>query len=447
MPPLPLLPWRRWWRLLVFLAAVAALLVTITAIAPEPSPATAPPASDLTSDPAETPAPAPEAPASLAALRPADFAEPEAELPTLDWLELDPEVFADWDVTPVPDNPATLIARPKWRSPRADDPEILVLIPIKSEVYGIAVSANLSLFREKDIAATLTIANYGAIEAYGLALLEQAKRDRIDLILATGSQATDLAYEHFQGETIPVVGNAKDPVILGQVADYDQGSGSNIAYTTFSVPFKTLQTYLLQLKPTLKNIAILYDEQNKSAVETQVEPMLALARELGIRAQRYGVQDGRQARAELTQLIPRAVAEMRVRDRNLENSIFFLTGSVTVYREIATINRYARQVPVIATLPDVVAAGDDSATISIGGHFRNTSYLTALYAIRILAGEVDPGELPVGLVTPPDIAINFRRLKAVKARVPFTFFEAASFVYDYEGRPVRTYGQNVLAES
>ncbi|NJL00752.1 MAG: hypothetical protein HC910_09380 [Spirulinaceae cyanobacterium SM2_1_0] len=381
---------------------------------------------------------------SVSGLRAADFAAADDELPVLDWLKLDEEVLADWNVQTVPDNPATLIVTPKWQAMSSHGRSILVLIPIKSEVYSIAISTNLSLFREKNIAATFTIVNYGSIEDYGLALLEQAKRDRIDLILATGSIATDLATEHFRNETVPVVGNTKDPVILNQVAAYDQGSGTNIAYTTFSVPFKTLQTYLLQLKPDLENIAILYAEENQSAVETQVEPMVTLARELGIKARRYGVQNRVNARSELANLIPRAVAEMRQDDPDLKNSIFFLTGSVSVYREIATINRFADKIPVIATLPDVVTEGDDSATISIGGHFRNTSYITSLYAIRVLRGEIAPGDLPIGLVTPPDVAINFRRVRAVDAQVPFTFFEAASFVYDYDGESVRTYGQNVM---
>ncbi len=383
--------------------------------------------------------------ATVAGLRAADFAAADEELPTLDWLELAPEVLDDWKISTVPDNPATLIVTPQWMVPRANSKSVLVLIPIQSSVYSTAISTNLSLFRQKDIPATFTIVNYGSIEDYGLALLEQAKRDRIDLILATGSRATDLTHKHFRGETIPVVGNTKDPVLLGQIADYEAGSGTNMAYTTFSVPFRTLQTYLLQLKPDLQNIAILYAEENTSAVETQVTPMVDLAQRLGIQSRRYGVKNRDNARAELVELIPQAVAELRETDPDLQNSIFFLTGSVSVYREIATLNQYAEQVPIVATLPDVVTAGNESATISIGGHFRNTSYITSLYAIRILRDEVEPGELPVGLVAPPDIAINFRRVQAVDTKVPFTFFEAASFVYDYAGQPVRTYGQNVAS--
>ena len=48
------------------------------------------------------------------------------------------------------------------------------------------------------------------------------------------------------------------------------------------------------------------------------------------------------------------------------------------------------------------------------------------------------GDLKVGVVSPPDIAISFRKAREIGLRVPFTFFESASFVYDYEGRPART---------
>jgi hypothetical protein len=41
-------------------------------------------------------------------------------------------------------------------------------------------------------------------------------------------------------------------------------------------------------------------------------------------------------------------------------------------------------------------------------------------------------------VSPPDIAISFLKAREIGLKVPFPFFENASFVYDYEGRPVRT---------
>ena len=43
----------------------------------------------------------------------------------------------------------------------------------------------------------------------------------------------------------------------------------------------------------------------------------------------------------------------------------------------------------------------------------------------------------VGIVSPPDIAINFRKVREIGLAVPFSFFENAAYVYDYDGRMVR----------
>ena len=55
------------------------------------------------------------------------------------------------------------------------------------------------------------------------------------------------------------------------------------------------------------------------------------------------------------------------------------------------------------------------------------------------------GELSVGIVSPPDISINFRKAREIGLEIPFSFFESASFVYDYEGRIVRQDGRPVQA--
>ncbi len=42
-------------------------------------------------------------------------------------------------------------------------------------------------------------------------------------------------------------------------------------------------------------------------------------------------------------------------------------------------------------------------------------------------------ELKVGLVSPPDITINFRKVRDIGMTVPLSFFEAAGTIYDYDG--------------
>jgi putative ABC transport system substrate-binding protein len=378
----------------------------------------------------------------------------QEEIPRLDWLELSRNVYENWTVSKLPDNPSTLIITPKGEKPSLNQKVILALIPIESSVYGVAVSTNLNLFRQNNIPAIFVVVNYGEIEDYGLSLLEEAKKNKIDLVLSVGSRATSFIYKHFRNETIPVVTNAsKDPVLSDQIESYLGGSGNNIAFTSINPLPETLITYLLELKAsqTLKNIAILYAKSNKSAIETQVEPIARITKQEGINSILLGINDPDPTtiKAELAKLIPSAIEKMRETDSDLNSSIFFLTGSVSVYEEISTINNYAQNVPVIAALPDVVKEGSDSAVLSIGAQMENVSYKASLYAMEILSPKTTEerllvaGKLDVGIISPPDIAINFCRTKKIGLKLPFDFFEGASFIYDYYGRKVRAFGEKV----
>ena len=84
--------------------------------------------------------------------------------------------------------------------------------------------------------------------------------------------------------------------------------------------------------------------------------------------------------------------------------------------------------------------------LSIGVNQSSAVQIAALYGIDILLGKVKAGDLKVGLVSTPDIAISFRRAREIDLLIPFSFFEAATFIYDYEGRQVRSFGLPVVAQ-
>ena len=173
--------------------------------------------------------------------------------------------------------------------------------------------------------------------------------------------------------------------------------------------------------------------------------MEAAAKARGIRPLYVAVDDPDNAAAELVTLLPAAVTRMRETDPGLQNSVFWITGSTAVFREMATINAHADRVPVLSAVPEVVQAGDDSAVLSVGISFESNAYLAALYAMRILNGETRASDLKVRIFSPPDIAINFRRAKQIGLDVPFSFFESANDVYDNDGNPVRRGGESVFA--
>jgi putative ABC transport system substrate-binding protein len=362
----------------------------------------------------------------------------------VEWFKLDPDTARSWALAPDPADPLRFSITPTARELQGAAPKrVLALFTKASSGYNTALSTMLDVLLDKRLAVTVTGINFENKPEQGRRALEHATAERYDLIISLGSDCTAYLWQNFRGGPMPVVSvNAKDPVLLGLLPDY-QGSGANFAFTSLDVPIDLQMTYLKQLKRDLKNVAVMYADSNKSAKETQVRPLKAAADQYGITVLDVVVTNDKQAREELAEKVPRAVAEMRRTDPAGANSVFWVTGSTEVFREIETIARAAGTIPVISAVPDVVQEGDNSAVLSVGVSFESNAHLAALYAADILTGKVKAGDLRVGVVTPPDIAINFRKARQVGLKIPFRFFESASFIYDYDGKPVRKDGQTV----
>lgn len=364
-----------------------------------------------------------------------------------EWFRYGPEVEQDWRVSAVFGEPFTVRISPR----RSVAPgragkrhRVFVLYPRLSSAYDTSITQILSVFAEKGIAAEITVMNFQRDGARAQAALEEAQRLNSDLIFAMGSESTAWLWENFRDGPIPVVSVcSKDPVILGQAQGYDRGTDTNFAFTSLNMPVEAQLAYVFGLKPDLKNLAILVDANNVSAVQTQSRPIAQMARRRGVRVVELALEDRARAREELAEMVGGAVKSMRLNDPGLDNSIFWITGSTAVFREIATINEHANRVPVLSVVPEVVQPGDDSAALSVGISFKSNAHLAALYGSKVLSGERAVGSLKVGVPSPPDIAINFKRVREIGLRMPFSFFEGASTVIDYEGVAVRYLGKKV----
>ena len=120
----------------------------------------------------------------------------------------------------------------------------------------------------------------------------------------------------------------------------------------------------------------------------------------------------------------------------LRESLLWITGSTSIMNEIELIDSLAGNVPILSAATDVVSAGDISAVLSIGVGFETNAHLAAIYAVDILNGG-DTRVKPVGVVNPPDIAVNFLKAREIGMKIPFSFFEIASVIYNGQGRQVR----------
>lgn len=365
--------------------------------------------------------------------------------PYASWFRIGRDAAELWSVEgSLADPHLVQVALRAQRDGDADDrPHVMVLYPKPSSAYDTAITKILTMFESRGVDAEFSAFNFRDKDDEGQRALDYAAENGVDLIFSMGSQSTAWLWDNYRGGDIPVVSvTSKDPVMLGQAENYDHGTGTNFAFTSLNMPVSAQLAYVNQLRPRLKNLAVLVDSKNISAVETQARPIIEMAAARGVRTLSLEVQDPKNAREELVELVSKAVETMRLNDVTLENSLFWITGSTSIFREIATINAHSDRAPVLSVVPEVVGEGDDSAALSIGISFESNAHLAAIYAIRVLEGEIRAGALPVGVVSPPDIAINFRRVRDIGLSVPFSFVEGAGFIYDYDGVAVRHRGVN-----
>ena len=351
------------------------------------------------------------------------------------WFKYGADITSAWTVEGDANRPLNVTIKPK--AGVGPKKRIMVLYPRASSAYDTAISVILRVFANKEINAEFSIVNFELDSEKGNNAVRAAEQNATDLIFAMGSESAAWLDMEYRSGRIPVVTVcSKDPVQLGQMKDYDSGSGTNIAYTSLNVPVDVQMAYVRDLRPQLKNIAILVDSKNVSAVQTQAEPIANYAREHGINVVFGSVENPDAARDELTKIIPDAMRAMRKTDPELKDSLFWVTGSTSVFREIKIINKYSGNVPVISVVPEIVTAGEDTAVLAIGIGFESNARLAAIYGSQILNGK-SPGTLKVGVVTPPDVAISFLKAREIGMVIPFSFFEIANFIYDYHGQAVR----------
>ena len=322
--------------------------------------------------------------------------------------------------------------------------KILVIVAKKSGSYKLALNKLLEVFFQEKYAAEFEVVNIAGSETVGLALLTQAQSQGFDLVFTMGSEAAALVHKYYTNGPLPVVTSInKDPVTLGQVNSYTAGSGTNIATTTLNVPIDIQLNYLFQLNPKLKHVALLYNHNHKQVVATEVKPFRKAMIAQGIQVIDVTVESRDKAREQLEKSLPEAMDLLREIDPTLNNSLVWVTSSTAIFSNLDIVSQYSKGVALVSTNPNAVKAGGESAVVAIGIDRRNNAHLAAIYALRILRDKENPGDLEVGVVTPPDIALNFKVARELGLKIPFTFLEGASFVYDYHGELVRSFGQNV----
>jgi putative ABC transport system substrate-binding protein len=358
------------------------------------------------------------------------------------WFRLAAPEAAHWRLeTPEPDR-ALLRRADAAGAPAA---RIVVVYAFRSSAYETALFEILRAFRLDGLDPLVEVVHVDGNWARAEAAIARAEADPAarKLVFGMGSRSAAFLHDSYRGGALPAVTVcAKDPVLLGQVEAYDRGGDANIAYTSLNLPIPVLLAELQRLVTGVARLAILVDRENVSAMLTQAEPLAEAARAAGLGAEIVAVDGGGAAvAAELATGMRAARARM-----GEARSMFVVTGSTAVFRELETVVAEAGTVPVVSMVPDLVRPGPVSATLSVGIGFATNARLAARYALEILHDRAEPGALPVGLVQPPEIAISFARARAIGLPVPFAFLERASDVYGPDGQAMRLDGLAAAAD-
>lgn len=368
-----------------------------------------------------------------------------SEEPTdLSWLQLDAPRLENWKYEVIDgDIPGRLYSP---LSTERTDFKIIVLCAKKSSSYQLAFNKFLEVMEQKLPSVEAYVFNCSKDEPVALKVFQYARRIKADLLLSMGSEAMLFANKHLKGDDIPVVTCInKDPVLLDLVEDYKSGSKTNMAFTSVNVPTNVNAEWLLKLKPGIKALALLYDPDHSSVVSSEVKPFKAYLEKMGIDVIDCAIptEAGTDIKEAIKKSMNKAIALMGKSDPDLSESVFWLTSSTNLFSELKTLSKYSGTVPLISSVPNTVNTSSESALMAIGIDRRNSANLASLYVIEILKGNIEPGDLPVGVVTPPDISINFQTAKRIQFKFPFDVFENSSFIYGYDGTILRSFGKNI----
>ncbi|OEE66109.1 hypothetical protein A1OO_09955 [Enterovibrio norvegicus FF-33] len=326
-------------------------------------------------------------------------------------------------------------------APRKSNSTIWVIVSRKATSYDTALSTMLNVYQQEFDSVSFNVVKLPKTDAELDQLLEEAEQ-RAQLLYTVGSKATVAVHRQYQGKKLPVVSvNAKDPVLMGLIDEY-QGSGDNFAFTSLNLPANVTLSFLLKYMPELSQIGVLYARTNQSAYITQFLPLQQEAERRGIRVLGFEVDESMEDQT-LERVMASEISALQSQDTNLDNSLLWLTGSSSLLARVEEINGLSQNLPLLTVVPEAVNGDEHSALMSVGVSFVNNAHQAALYGIRILRDGEKAGDLPVGVISPPDISISFRQAKRLEKAVPLVLLEMASDVYSENGSVVRSQGMSV----
>ena len=355
-----------------------------------------------------------------------------------DWFEPAAHALDGWSIAE--DGP-TIVVTPAGKTPEY---EISVVWAKKSDAYDEAFGAVLVAFADAELRARWRIRLMdpeacAPPEAASCGTALRRAVGRPDLIMTLGTRAMRAAHSHLRTGEAPVVTVAsKDPKLMQLSPPFQKGGP--IAYTSLDSPAAALVEAMKLLLPEIGAVIVVSIASNDGARRTQVRPMLNELESRGSRSVDAGFTKGGDLGKRLRMDIAREAARLRTDGLDEKRALVWVTGCTALFDHIHDIRKGAGGLAVLGVTMSLVDGTDNGLAMAIGSTYEANGRLGADYAISILRG-ADPATMSVGVLEPPEVALDFKAMKAAGHRVPFELFERAAVIYDGEGHRVRQNGQ------
>lgn len=172
----------------------------------------------------------------------------------------------------------------------------------------------------------------------------------------------------------------------------------------------------------VKELGYLYNPSNDVSVY-QLNILREVAMKKGIRLYEVAYHPEQPAAAQIEKLVGHISALYVPEDRDL----------LAHFDEVVKIMNQAH-IPIISEHGELVGRG---AVISVSPSYYRMGFSGGQMAVRLLAGELIPADIPIVRQNDPDIVINMKQINLLQIALPGDLWQRARKLYLYDGQPAR----------
>lgn len=227
--------------------------------------------------------------------------------------------------------------------------------------------------------------------------------DKPDVILAIATPSAQAVANATKGTSIPVLFTAvTDPVAAGLVESMEKPN-TNLTGTTDMAPIADQIKLIKDIDPSVKNVGIIYNSGEVNSV-VQVEMVKEVAKDLGL---------------EIVEAVATSTSEVDQAAKSLVGKVdaFYVPTDNVAVTALEAIVQVAENNSIL-----LVSAEKDSVNrgtvATIGLDYYKLGRQTGEMALKIIAGEAKPQDMPVEVQEQNDVIINLKAAKALNVSIP-----------------------------